>query len=453
MALNAYQTVSVTCPNCQHRFAAPILTIIDASANPEAKALFLSGQINIAGCPQCGRAGMLSTPLVYHDAGKEMLLTFAPQEMGLSELEQQRILGDMTNRLISALPAAQRKGYLLRPRNFYRLEGMMEAILEADGVTREMLDAQRARASLLERLLVASNEDVRRTIAQENDAQIDYDFFQLLALNLELAQARGASPAEQQLLYLQEQLLDWTTQGKEIRAREEAIRSLGDDITREGLLEKLIEAAGAGEQVKIDTMVTVARPAIDYLFYLQLTERIESAAREGKHKEADTLKSLRETVLDVTEEIDAEMRLATEEATQFLQQLLASDDPDAGIRANPERVDDLFVSVLGTSLQSAERAGQAEVVARLNRIRDAVMQLVQESQPPEIQFINQLMTAEYPEGTRALLEENREDVNERLLEMMSVISQDLDSRGRKGTAERLNQIREQAVRMAGSTRL
>ncbi len=49
-----YQTVPVTCPNCNHRFASPVLTIIDVGQYPEAKSLFLAGQINIAVCPQCG---------------------------------------------------------------------------------------------------------------------------------------------------------------------------------------------------------------------------------------------------------------------------------------------------------------------------------------------------------------------------------------------------------------
>jgi len=46
------------------------MTIIDVGERPEAKAVFVSGQLNIAACPQCGYAGMLNTPLVYHDPDK-----------------------------------------------------------------------------------------------------------------------------------------------------------------------------------------------------------------------------------------------------------------------------------------------------------------------------------------------------------------------------------------------
>ena len=115
--------------------------------------MLLSGQLNVAVCPQCGHAGMLATPLLYHDADKELLFTFVPSELGASELEQQRMFGEATSRIISSLPAEQRKAYLLQPRSFLRLEAMVEAILEADGITPEMLAAQRARVALLDRLL------------------------------------------------------------------------------------------------------------------------------------------------------------------------------------------------------------------------------------------------------------------------------------------------------------
>jgi len=193
-----YQTASIACPNCQHRFTTPVLTIIDVDRNPQLKSLFLSGQINVAVCPQCGQGGELGTPLVYHDSEKELLLTLVPAEMGLSDLEQQRIIGDLTNRVISALPPEKRKGYLLRPRTFMRRESMIEAILEADGITPKMLEAQRARADLLERLVSTTSEEARRAIAQENDAQIDYEFLHLLSLNLDLAEARGHADASGQ---------------------------------------------------------------------------------------------------------------------------------------------------------------------------------------------------------------------------------------------------------------
>lgn len=427
----------------------PVLTIIDTSQTPEAKALLLSGRINVAICPQCGHGGMLSAPLVYHDPEKELLLTFSPSELGMADADQQRVIGDLTNRVISSLPAEQRKGYLLQPRSFFRMESMIEAILEADGITPEMLQAQRAKAELLERLARATSEDVRRVIAQENNEQIDYEFFQLLSLNLEMAQAEGQEEAAQQLLALRRQLLEWTTTGRQVADREEVIREMSGDITREQFLEKLLAAALAGEDTKVETMVAVGRPAIDYIFYQQLTERIEAAAQAGDSDQANTLKALRKTVLDLTAEIDATVQQATEQRAQLLQQIASSDDIEKAIRTNLEQIDELFLNVLMTNMQAAEQAGRAEEAAILQQIGETLNKLIEESQPPEIRLINQLLNAEYPAGTQAMLEESREQVSTQLVELMELVSRDLSSSGRNETAERLAQIREQAAAMLG----
>jgi hypothetical protein len=422
-----------------------VLTIIDAHKDPEAKAMFLSGRINVAACPQCGHAGVLSTPIVYHDPGKELLFTYVPAELGLPETEQQHIIGDLTNRVMSSLPPEQRKGYLLRPRSFLRLEGMVEAILEADGITPEMLKAQQAKADLLERLIREESDDARRAIAQENDKQLDYEFFQILTLNLELAQADGQEEMVNQLLELRRQLLEWTTTGHEVADREDAIRELGSEISREGLLDKLIEASRAGEDTKVDTMIAVGRPAIDYSFYQQLTSRIEAAEDSGDISEADSLKALRERVLDVTAEIDAEMQRATQQASQLLKQMLGSDDLEASVRSNLDQVDELFLNALAMNLQAAEQAGRTEEMQRLQQVGDIIVQLIQESQPPEIQFVNSLLTADYPDGSQELLEQNKEKLDEQMLELMHLIEGDLRRSGRAELAQRLAGIQEQAA--------
>jgi hypothetical protein len=440
-----YQTFPITCPNCNNRFMSPVLSIVDVGQNPEAKTLLLSGQLNIAVCPQCGHAGMLSSPLVYHDPEKELFLTFVPSELGLADMEQQRLIGDLTNKVMSSLAAEQRKGYLLRPRSFMRLEAMLEAILEADGITPEMLKAQRAKAALLDRLVRASNEDERRAIAQENDEQIDYEFFQILSMNLELAEAGGEAEAAEQLLRLRTQLLAWTTSGREVSAREEAIRELGPQVTREDLLDKLVEAALAGESAKVETMVAFARPAIDYIFYQQLTGRIEALEGAGQFDEAETLKALRETVLDLIAEIDAELQRASEQAARLLQQILDSDDLEGAIRTNLGQIDDLFLNVFAARLQEAEQAGHSETALKLRQVGDILTELIRQSQPPEIQFINELLSVEYPEATQTLLEGHREQVNDRLLEIMRMIAADLDQSGREKAAQRLLEIQQQAA--------
>lgn len=443
-----YQTATITCPQCNIPFSTPVLTVIDVGQNPDLKSLFLSGQINVAVCPNCGHAGMLNAPLIYHDPEKELLFTFAPDGLGGPEMEQQRMIGDLTNQIITSLPAEERKGYLLQPRSFFRLESMLDAILEADGITPEMLAAQRAKAELLERLLQAPSLDARQVIAQENNALIDYEFFQLLSLNIELVEREGEDQAAQELLGLRQQLLEWSTVGQEIADRDEAIRSLGENLTREELLAKLVDAALAGQQAKVETMVTIARQGIDYVFYQQLTSRIEAAEAAGDAGQAEKLKALRETILDLTTQIDAELERARQQVEQQIQDLLDRDDPEAALRSNPSLINELFMGILNERLQAAEQSGQTEQAAKLGRIHKMVVEILQENQPPELRFISQLLAAEYPDETRDLLEENQELVGPALLELMELLGKDLEEGDREELGQHLAQVREQAEAMA-----
>lgn len=450
MSTPTYQTVSVTCPSCRTTFSTPIITIIDAQQNPEAKARLLMGQINIAVCPSCGSGGALGSPLVYHDSEKELLFTFMPSELGMPETEQQRVIGDLTNRVIMSMPPEQRKGYLLRPRAFLRLEAMIEAILEADGISPEMLQEQRAKVDLLEKLLNTPDESARRLVARENDSLIDYGFFELLTLNLEMSQASGNNEVAGRLEALREQLLDWTSQGHDLRAEEEAIESLGDEITREGLLEKLIEAALADETVKIETMVAIARPFIDYEFYRQLTEEIDAVAAAGDQHRAETLQNLRQTLLTLTDKVDAEMQEQAQKRAAVLQKILASEDMEAALRENLRYVDELFLRILSANLRAAEAEGRTEQAAKLGQMGEILTRLIESSQPPVVRLLTRLLSAESPADIEAILKDHPDLTNADLVSLLTDLKGQMKAEGRGDTAEQLGRILEVATRLVGS---
>jgi hypothetical protein len=123
------------------------------SQDPSAKSRLLSGSLNLIRCPVCSYEGQLATPLVYHDLSKELLLTYIPVELNIPKDEQERLLGRLINQAIEALPAESRKGYLLQPQAVLTTQGLIERVLAEDGVTKEDLDAQRAKIRLFEDLL------------------------------------------------------------------------------------------------------------------------------------------------------------------------------------------------------------------------------------------------------------------------------------------------------------
>jgi hypothetical protein len=314
-----------------------------------------------------------------------------------------------------------------------------------------VIQAQREKGALLERLLRSPDPEVRQILAGENDKLIDVEFFQLLAVNLQMAQAQGQAQAAQQLETLQQQLLQWTTMGKELAAREQAIRDLGTDVTREQLLEKIEAAALAGEQAKVETMVAVARPLVDYSFYQQLADHIEQAERAGDADRGNRLRALRESILELTEALDDEMQAASEEAAALLQEIMESDDLEAAVRDRLPQIDEVFMRILALNIEAAEKGGQTEELERLQQVGNALMSVIQERQPPVVRFINQLVSADYPRGTQALLEENQDMLDPELLEVMDMIHEDLVEGDRQELAQRLAQVRQQAAGLIGAS--
>ena len=80
----------IQCPNCQQPIIADINQLFDLSEDPSAKQRLLSGAFNVIQCPSCGYQGNATTPLVYHDPEKELLLTFVPPELGLKRDEDRK---------------------------------------------------------------------------------------------------------------------------------------------------------------------------------------------------------------------------------------------------------------------------------------------------------------------------------------------------------------------------
>ncbi|MBP8163915.1 MAG: hypothetical protein KAX86_00635, partial [Anaerolineales bacterium] len=105
----------ISCPRCRQMIAANVEQLFDVTHDPASKQRLLSGQSNHARCPHCGYDGRLSTPIVYHDNEKELLLTYFPPELGLPLNEQEKLIGPLIKQVMDRLPPEKRKGYLLKP--------------------------------------------------------------------------------------------------------------------------------------------------------------------------------------------------------------------------------------------------------------------------------------------------------------------------------------------------
>jgi hypothetical protein len=395
---------------------------------------------------------MLSVPLVYHDPAKELLFSLVPQALNMTENDRQRAVGQMSNAIINSLPPEERKGYLLQPRLFLTFQTLLEAVLEADGITKEMLEQQQAKAELVGQLLQAVDDSLRlAALIGENEDKIDYEFFSILAANINLAEQSQGDTAEK-LIRLREILLERTATGQEMAEQQRAIakilEGIDENLTREDLLDRITAIEGEHTEQILNVLISMARPLVDYQFFQLLTQRIEETQAQGDQASVDRLTEIRAMILDLAQRLDAEVRERMQEKAHLLTEIIQSPDPQSTIRARMEEIDSVFFSVLEANLAQSEQQHQHQVADRLREIQNMIAQVLQESAPPEIRFINRLLQADYPDETRQILMDNKAMIDAELLSIFDVLGQDLEQRGDTQTSEQLKKIKAQAEILA-----
>lgn len=407
----------ISCPNCRQRITAEIEQLYDMDTNPQAKQMLLSGQVNVIQCPLCGFRGSAATPIVFHDSSKELLLTFVPGELGLPRDEQERLLGALINRVMNSLPQEKRKAYLLRPQAVLTLQGLIERILEGDGITREMIQAQQNKLRLLQRMLPAADDAIEEIVRQEGSL-IDAEFFALMTNLGESALAAGDRASAVRISELQQKLLPITEYGrqlqeqsKEVEAAMNELRALGNGLTREKLLDLIVAAP---TETRLGTYVSLTRGGLDYTFFELLSAKINAA----QGAEQERLKNIRDTILEITKEIDQQTEARRLHAKQNLEALLQSPDIAQATANNIEAIDDFFLQNLNSELETARANGNLERSAKLNQI----LQVLQEaSTPPEVQVISELLEIEDEAALRQHLQQHPELISPDLLSMLESV--------------------------------
>ena len=242
----------ISCPRCRTPITAEIQQLFDMNTDPQAKQKLLSGAANMIHCPACGYEGIYPTPIVYHDPDKELLLTFFPPELGLPVNEQERMIGPQINKVVNDLPSEKRKAYLFQAKSMLTFQTLIETILAADGVTKEMLDEQQKKLQLIQRLLSTPTEESRKEIIAQEENQMDEAFFALLNSLVEATLAQGDKESAQKLGQFQQELLQEIKIGRQIQeqmkesqqAMEDLQNAAKEGLTREKLLDLFIAAPG-----------------------------------------------------------------------------------------------------------------------------------------------------------------------------------------------------------------
>lgn len=441
----------INCPQCRQPMVAEIEQLFDIGVDPSAKQRLLSGQINIAECPHCGFHGNLATPLVYHDLEKELLLTFVPPELGLPMPEQEKALGRMIKQVVDDLPQEKRKGYLFSPQSVFTLQGLVERILLEEGITKEMIDDQQNKVNLIQELAQIKDDKVFEEKVKTEDAKINIDFFNLMNQLIEGSIGRGDTEFARQLGELQQRLLPITTFGKEFQARSEemeaaakTLKDLGEDVTREKLLELFIDAAN---DIRIEAYVGMTRGGMDYEFFQLLTGKIDAA--EGDEKQH--LTELREKLLAYSEKIDKEIETRMAMAKESLEQLIGVENIKETTLANLRAIDEFFIQVLNQEFSIAKEQKDTEREGKIQQVVDAITEASEAAQAAsagsnaDMELVQNLIDAD-EEERKKIFAERSADINPEFVEAITGIMMQLeDAKGQEELLEKVRGVYRDAI--------
>jgi hypothetical protein len=369
-----------------------------------------------------------------------------PAELGLPHDEQERLVGGLINQVIDKLPQEKRKAYLLQPQATLTSQGLLERVLAEEGITKEMIQAQQQRLSLLQRLATTSDESVRAEIARQEDELIDAEFFAMLNRLMEAALMSGDQESARALTELQQSLLPNTTYGRQVQAQSQEVeaaiadlRSAGSELTREKMLELVMDAPNDD---RLQALVTLARPAMDYTFFQMISERIDRARGEGRSR----LVELRAKLLELTQEIDRQVEAHVQQIRELIEDILQADDVTKAITENVSSVDQYFVNELSQMLEAARKSGDLERSGKLQQIMEMIEQA--SAPPPELELIEEYLEAPDDQARLEFLEANQEEITSEFMDMLANIAMQAQSGEDQGFAELVMAANRQALRFS-----
>lgn len=442
----------VRCSSCGTPSNAEIRTVIDAQHDPEGKVMLVSGQLNTFSCPNCGSMNTVKTPILYHDAENELLIAFVPQEIAMQQnTDEEKLIGDMLNELTTALPKEDFRGYMFNPKRTLTMDGLINQILEADGITPEMLEQQQKRVDLIQKL-IETEPNNREAVIKANDDNIDEEFFATFATMA----SRLAQSGQQQLTALMQQvhndILTHSSFGQEIAEQEKKQQETVEQVTQD--IDDLGEEADKKDFVKllwsyrdddekIQAMVGLVRPLFDYEFFQLLASQVGKAPAEEREK----LEGLRDRVYELTQSLDEQSRNAMQQLAQVLQAIVNSENPEQLIRQNINIIDDNFMMILQVNMQQAEQQGDQQTLARLQEIHQILVNVLRENMQPELRLVNDLLNIEDDDELIAELKKQAPQYKDTLLDFIDAVHQVVTSQGQKPVMTRVAFIKSEAEKI------
>jgi len=283
---------------------------------------------------------------------------------------------------------------------------LIEKILEADGITKEMIQNEEKKVNLLRQLLTCSEESIPEIIKQE-EAQIDQSFFTLFT-NIQASAVQSADDAtRKRIKAIQDVLLTETAYGRELKKKAEStqkaikdLQDLGDKLNRDTLLELVLNSP---DETYLQTLAGLARDGMDYQFFTNLSGRIEKASSdEDKKKYAE----IREKLLEMVQQIDAAIAGQKQLRKQVFDEIMKEEDLEQGIARYARAIDDSFLEIAQSELAAARKNGDFIRSGKIQKLIDTIEKMSE--MPPEVEFLEELLQKTDVAELTATLDANKE---------------------------------------------
>ena len=434
----------ITCPNCGTPYIADIYQIIDAVRQPQLKEMLLSGQLNVAVCPNCGAGGRIATPLLYHDPDHDLFMIHVPQELNLDQVRREELIGRLVQQVVNQTPPEKRRGYMLQPQTMLTMQSFMEKVWGTEGVTPEMLARQQKQVELL-RTLATAAPDVQDFLLKERAREIDETFFGILRAQIEATSEAGDPNQVNSLLNLQAKLMTATEVGRRLEKQQMAVHALNRDakkangLTPQVLFDHIVR--NEADQGTVNVIAMMGRNAMNYEFFALLTGEIDRREKSKDQAGAQRLAGIRDQLLEMQRELQQAAQSVLSEAQSTLDAILAADDVREALADNMGHIDDAFMHVLDARLAHAEQSGRQDDADKLRHIQEELIRLIQGETPPEVQLLSQLVNAPNKAAREQLMAAAGDLLSPELVQVVDMLREQASGSGQTELADRLREVR------------
>jgi hypothetical protein len=143
--------------------------------------------------------------------------------------------------------------------------------------------------------------------------------------------------------------------------------------------------------------------------------------------------------------LDDQVEIRAKQAHLLLEQIMQVDDVMQAIQTNAAQIDEFFVQAVQEELEQARKSGDLEKSAKLNQIDETIRQAM--AQPPEVEFIQELLEAPDDAARNELLDANPDKITPELFQMLSgLMNQVAESDQNEELVENVKSINRQVLR-------